>query len=144
MQRALRSVEQTAVNSPIVMCRGRSGRSRRSKEAKKKICFRTRESPSRVFSFQLNGLAWIPRAYRIRRIICPDFVTRFLYRFQTTHGVTSYIKRWRPSQMTQRKKYSPPTFRTITPEQARQILADGRSLSAEEAEELLKSLGTNT
>jgi hypothetical protein len=42
--------------------------------------------------------------------------------------------------MMQRKIYSRPTLKKLTPEQAQQLIADRKSLSAKEAAEFLKSL----
>lgn len=39
-----------------------------------------------------------------------------------------------------RKQYSPPTVKTLTPEQAKKIIADGKNCSEEEASKLLESL----
>ena len=39
-----------------------------------------------------------------------------------------------------KKPYSPPTVKTLTPEQARKLIADRKNCSEEEAAEFLKSL----
>lgn len=39
-----------------------------------------------------------------------------------------------------KKRYSPPALRNLTPEQAMKIIADGKNCSEEEAAEFLKSL----
>ena len=39
-----------------------------------------------------------------------------------------------------RKPYSPPTVKTLTPEQAKKIIADGKNCTEEEAVEFLESL----